>query len=121
MLWKEEEWGWRRQGGWCSGCGWAEGGGREATKNGSTRWRCGASFCFFSSRRRHTRYWRDWSSDVCSSDLSGADRLAAVAAVGHDLLAVEPEAGQRCERGARLVGGDAGVPAVAQLAQRADP
>src|SRR3712207_7097097 len=23
----------------------------------------------FSSRRRHTRYWRDWSSDVCSSDL----------------------------------------------------
>src|SRR3712207_6851074 len=31
-------------------------------------------FFFFSSRRRHTRYWRDWSSDVCSSDLqqSGA-------------------------------------------------
>src|SRR3712207_7028464 len=25
-------------------------------------------FFFFSSRRRHTRYWRDWS-DVCSSDL----------------------------------------------------
>src|SRR3712207_9555130 len=25
----------------------------------------------FSSRRRHTRYWRDWSSDVCSSDLAG--------------------------------------------------
>src|SRR3712207_448885 len=24
---------------------------------------------FFSSRRRHTRYWRDWSSDMCSSDL----------------------------------------------------
>src|SRR5258707_1915860 len=24
---------------------------------------------FLSSRRRHTRYWRDWSSDVCSSDL----------------------------------------------------
>src|SRR3712207_8478892 len=24
---------------------------------------------FFSSRRRHTRYWRDWSSGVCSSDL----------------------------------------------------
>src|SRR5438445_9255836 len=28
-----------------------------------------SSFFFFSSRRRHTRYWRDWSSDVCSSDL----------------------------------------------------
>src|SRR3712207_8533628 len=28
------------------------------------------SLCFFfSSIRRHTRYWRDWSSDVCSSDL----------------------------------------------------
>src|SRR5947209_13106646 len=27
-------------------------------------------FFFFSSRRRHTRYWRDWSSDVCSSDLA---------------------------------------------------
>src|SRR6476620_2389895 len=27
---------------------------------------------FFSSRRRHTRYWRDWSSDVCSSDLRPA-------------------------------------------------
>src|SRR5947209_12435882 len=24
---------------------------------------------FFSSIRLHTRYWRDWSSDVCSSDL----------------------------------------------------
>src|SRR3712207_6259741 len=28
---------------------------------------------FFSSRRRHTRYWRDWSSDVCSSDLALRD------------------------------------------------
>src|SRR5215510_16411365 len=27
------------------------------------------SFFFFSSRRRHTRWPRDWSSDVCSSDL----------------------------------------------------
>src|SRR3712207_6849105 len=31
----------------------------------------GSGFVFFSSRRRHTRYWRDWSSDVCSSDLFG--------------------------------------------------
>src|SRR5439155_9626881 len=28
-----------------------------------------SSFFFFSSRRRHTRWPRDWSSDVCSSDL----------------------------------------------------
>src|SRR5216683_7664924 len=27
-------------------------------------------FFFFSSRRRHTRSDRDWSSDVCSSDLT---------------------------------------------------
>src|SRR3712207_7634645 len=32
-------------------------------------------FFFFSSRRRHTRYWRDWSSDVCSSDLSHTSGL----------------------------------------------
>src|SRR6266498_4626646 len=40
-------------------------------------------FFFFSSRRRHTRCGRDWSSDVCSSDLpaGGAGRgvLAAQA------------------------------------------
>src|SRR5690625_5577240 len=30
---------------------------------------CDACF-FFSSRRRHTRWPRDWSSDVCSSDLA---------------------------------------------------
>src|SRR5438128_12307657 len=29
-------------------------------------------FFFFSSRRRHTRCYRDWSSDVCSSDLAAA-------------------------------------------------
>src|SRR3712207_7238866 len=34
-------------------------------------------FFFFSSRRRHTRYWRDWSSDVCSSDLEGVSNEAA--------------------------------------------
>src|SRR3712207_1214736 len=33
---------------------------------------CSRDLCssvFFSSRRRHTTYWRDWSSAVCSSDL----------------------------------------------------
>src|SRR5690606_40152633 len=30
---------------------------------------------FFSSRRRHTRFSRDWSSDVCSSDLALADEI----------------------------------------------
>src|SRR5437763_16338299 len=63
------------------------------------------SFFFFSSRRRHTRYIGDWSSDVCSSDLGsgffdvltgngvsnvltgggGNDKLAGAA--GNDILA----------------------------------
>src|SRR5690606_39819952 len=38
---------------------------------------------FFSSRRRHTRFSRDWSSDVCSSDLGGVE-------VGALQLAVPP-------------------------------
>src|SRR5690606_39998241 len=34
---------------------------------------------FFSSRRRHTRFSRDWSSDVCSSDLSGLNFIVTLA------------------------------------------
>src|SRR5687768_13484504 len=34
----------------------------------------GFFFFFFSSRRRHTRCSRDWSSDVCSSDLAAIDQ-----------------------------------------------
>src|SRR5438067_6094920 len=50
-------------------------GSRWARKTPARR-ACGAvcafrfSSFFFSSRRRHTRSKRDWSSDVCSSDLS---------------------------------------------------
>src|SRR5437762_12171026 len=52
-------------------------------------------FFFFSSRRRHTRYIGDWSSDVCSSDLirhgeqllCSADDLARVhGARNHDTV-----------------------------------
>src|SRR3712207_4818256 len=48
-------------------------------------------FFFFSSRRRHTRYWRDWSSDVCSSDLP-AFRLGTADGVrrGVHFMATEP-------------------------------
>src|SRR3712207_8062050 len=47
---------------------------------------------FFSSRRRHTRYWRDWSSDVCSSDLLLADEInRAPAKVQSALLEVMQE------------------------------
>src|SRR5690606_9878903 len=34
-------------------------------------------FFFFSSRRRHTRFSRDWSSDVCSSDLLSSATFTA--------------------------------------------
>src|SRR5690606_40692517 len=34
---------------------------------------------FFSSRRRHTRFSRDWSSDVCSSDLILIEKRLALA------------------------------------------
>src|SRR3712207_2078251 len=39
-------------------------------------------YVFLSSRRRHTRYWRDWSSDVCSSDLFAAMTSVIIIAVG---------------------------------------
>src|SRR5207245_8237827 len=53
---------------------------------------------FFSSRRRHTRCYRDWSSDVCSSDLAllvakmydeAADELRYAQAIWGDLGTVE--------------------------------
>src|SRR5699024_11479868 len=51
-------------------------------------------FFFFSSRRRHTRSKRDWSSDVYSSDLVlGVTAVAAVADVvdiGQGLIALRP-------------------------------
>src|SRR5204862_3859122 len=39
---------------------------------------------FFSSRRRHTRSLRDWSSDVCSSDLPSHTTQAQISAAGRD-------------------------------------
>src|SRR5215203_2516232 len=64
---------------------------------------------FFSSRRRHTRYWRDWSSDVCSSDL--AERTfgySSDAAVGREMaeLIVPPDLRESHRHGlARLLAG----------------
>src|SRR3712207_8713559 len=46
----------------------------------------GFFFFFFSSRRRHTRYWRDWSSDVCSSDL-----FLVVVPIGFQIIVVDEE------------------------------
>src|SRR5690349_22521193 len=41
-------------------------------------------FFFFSSRRRHTRSLRDWSSDVCSSDLCKRQRFATLGETGEE-------------------------------------
>src|SRR5207247_6964081 len=41
---------------------------------------------FFSSRRRHTRSTRDWSSDVCSSDLEAASALRRRDLSSHELV-----------------------------------
>src|SRR5438445_1615339 len=66
-------------------------------------------FCtfFFPARSRHTRYWRDWSSDVCSSDLSrthpraaafGILRVQGAEELGHlkgDLVRLRPGSVER--------------------------
>src|SRR2546422_6363184 len=46
---------------------------------------CVSIFFFFSSRRRHTRCSRDWSSDVCSSGMRGV-YLVAAELVGHGFV-----------------------------------
>src|SRR5690606_41091723 len=55
------------------------------------------AYCFFfSSRRRHTRFSRDWSSDVCSSDLTrvasrpvtDGPRIPSAAVTGRDATLV---------------------------------
>src|SRR5690606_35138114 len=47
-------------------------------------------FFFFSSRRRHTRFSRDWSSDVCSSDLRAYTGRDIIAICGdHPFFAVD--------------------------------
>src|SRR5699024_11374268 len=50
---------------------------------------------FFSSRRRHTRSKRDWSSDVCSSDLAASSMKDEYISVEHLLLGLldHPDAG----------------------------
>src|SRR5699024_11938205 len=49
-----------------------------------------AFFFFFSSRRRHTRSKRDWSSDVCSSDLAKSSVVFSVRGLScADFLSVD--------------------------------
>src|SRR2546430_7307377 len=59
---------------------------------------CVLWFFFFSSRRRHTRFDCDWSSDVCSSDLATAvedrDLVAAAQRRLHQVPAEEDRAAE---------------------------
>src|SRR6266496_5375426 len=60
------------------------------------------SLFFFSSRRRHTRSLRDWSSDVCSSDLEPGPVPGADAAHPRNILEGELESGPPFLRAAVL-------------------
>src|SRR6266498_5495799 len=85
-----------------------------------------ASFFFFSSRRRHTRCGRDWSSDVCSSDLrlfttlfdGGQAHLELVESddpleAGLEIMAQPP--GKRLSALTLLSGGEQALTAVALI------
>src|SRR2546430_15450258 len=62
------------------------------------------SFFFFSSRRRHTRFDCDWSSDVCSSDL--ADVVRALGRIDLRVrMRADADQGLRPEDGARRLQG----------------
>src|SRR6266508_2731112 len=60
---------------------------------------------FFSSGRRHTRWPRDWSSDVCSSDLPGGGGLERCRAGVRSELRFAFEAMARAEDGGQLTSG----------------
>src|SRR5260370_7662374 len=52
---------------------------------------------FFSSRRRHTRFKCDWSSDVCSSDLSGGSWRGSTGSLGFHVSTCSKACLQTCQ------------------------
>src|SRR5690606_40792384 len=81
-------------------------------------------FFFFSSRRRHTRFSRDWSSDVCSSDLGPRGkgvRVRGLATVlGRTSVVVGGRASGQAERRSWMVGWLASRRARAVEAERSE-
>src|SRR5207248_8187150 len=73
----------------------------ELQRNGPDRTARGFFQFFFSGRRRHTRSYGDWSSDVCSSDLSAA--MARWARI-HDVPLLEATAGSDSELANEQIG-----------------
>src|SRR5690606_40019577 len=70
----------------------------------------GCVLFFFSSRRRHTSFSRDWSSDVCSSDLGSSSALSySVAASDRALWSKSAGVSESDEDGRRRHGGRVGV------------
>src|SRR5690606_40913997 len=76
-------------------------------------------FFFFSSRRRHTRFSRDWSSDVCSSDLTVAQAQRRVEAAIEDRRRIGGGAIVHGQRLADLLA-DVQVDAVVRVHRRLD-
>src|SRR5260370_25645674 len=64
-------------------------------------WEAGIFF-FFSSRRRHTRFKCDWSSDVCSSDLVDAKRGQAFTRASREITIAAKEGGGNNDGNFRL-------------------
>src|SRR3989337_3802309 len=58
---------------------------------------CSSGFCVCAGMRRHTRCYRDWSSDVCSSDLEHVGRQGVVAEEEGPDRACRGEPGGRSE------------------------
>src|SRR5262245_64315192 len=73
---------------------------------------CVFVFFFFSSRRRHTRCLSDWSSDVCSSDLSVAFLFPGQGAqwpgMARELCDTEPSFREDVERSCGRLGPETG-------------
>src|SRR5690606_40102919 len=76
---------------------------------------------FFSSRRRHTRFSRDWSSDVCSSDLSPHRLERAHELVQQTRLRIPLLVGEDCIHGHSFYEGATIFPTQLGMAASWDP